>query len=177
MPQQSVFILPGLYNSGPDHWQTHWETTYGFTRIQQSDWDTPNCNDWIATVDKTVKDLPLDQVILIGHSSSCCAIVKWAEKYKRTIKGALLVAPSDSEAGSYPAGTTGFSPMPQYHLPFPSIAIASSNDEYVTLDRATQFAEWWGSELINIGDYGHINSACKLGLWPEGFEQLKKLMA
>jgi uncharacterized protein len=176
MNKPAVFILPGLYNSGPDHWQTHWENKYGFTRILQSDWDTPNCNDWIATVDAAIRDLPLKEVILVGHSSACCATVKWAEKYKRTIKGALLVGPSDAEAASYPPGTTGFAPMPSFHLPFPSIVIASSNDEYVTMERAEYFAKQWGSELVNIGDYGHINSACNLGLWSQGFEQLQKLM-
>jgi predicted alpha/beta hydrolase family esterase len=41
MTDPRLFILPGLNNSGPQHWQTHWEQLYGFTRIQQMDWDTP----------------------------------------------------------------------------------------------------------------------------------------
>ena len=118
----------------------------------------------------------MEEVILIGHSLACCTIVRWAEKYRRIIKGALLVGPSDVEAPSYPPGTTGFSPMPSYKLPFPSIVIASSNDKYVTMERANYFAGNWGSELINAGDLGHINSSSNLGNWPFGISQLQKLI-
>ena len=116
---------------------------------------------------------PLKEAVLIGHSLACCTIVRWAEKYKRIIKGALLVAPSDVEAPSYPAGTTGFSPMPTYKLPFPSIVIASSNDEYVTMERAKEFSANWGSEFVNAGDLGHINSASDLGNWSYGYSILR----
>jgi predicted alpha/beta hydrolase family esterase len=102
--------------------------------------------------------------------------VRWAEKYKRIIKGALLVAPSDVEAPSYPPGTRGFSPMPNFKLPFPSFIIASTNDEYVTFERAKEFAGNWGSKFIDAGDLGHINSASDLGNWPFGYTQLKKLI-
>ncbi|MDF2190236.1 alpha/beta fold hydrolase [Paraflavitalea sp. CAU 1676] len=170
-----VFILPGLYDSGPQHWQTHWEQTYGFTRIRQRDWDTPVCADWLQTIDGIVSQQPLDQVILVGHSLACSTIVRWATAYDRTIKGALLVGPSDVEAPSYPPGTTGFMPMPLHKLPFPSITVASTNDEYVSIERAQQFADAWGSRLVNVGDYGHINSTSNLGLWPEGMALLKQL--
>lgn len=171
-----VFTVPGLYNSGPQHWQTHWENEYGFTCIEQKEWETPVCSDWLQTIDATVSPFPSHEVILVGHSLACCTIVRWAEKYQSIIKGALLVGPSDVEAPSYPSGTTGFSPMPTYKLPFPSIVIASSNDEYVTMERANYFADNWGSELINAGDLGHINSSSDLGNWPFGISQLQKLI-
>ena len=171
-----IFTVPGLFNSGPQHWQTHWENEYGFVRIEQQDWETPVCDDWLQTIDAVVNQQPLNKVVLIGHSLACCTIVRWSEKYKRIIKGVLLVAPSDVEAPSYPRGTTGFSPMPKFKLPFPSIIIASSNDEYVTFERAKEFAGNWGSEFINAGELGHINSTSDLGLWPFGHTYLKRLM-
>jgi len=171
----TVFILPGLNNSGPQHWQTRWEEEYGFIRIEQKEWDTPACKDWINTIDAVVTQHPPEQVILVGHSLACCTIVHWARKFNRVIKGALLVAPSDVEAPSYPPGTTGFKPMPLYKLPFPSITVASSNDPYVTIERAQQFAQAWRSWLVNIGDAGHINSASNLDLWPEGMALLQQL--
>jgi len=172
----NIFTVPGLYNSGPQHWQTHWEKQHGFIRIEQKEWETPVCSDWLQTIDATVTQHPLKNIIFIGHSLACCTIVRWAEKYKRTIKGTLLVGPSDVDAPSYPPGTSGFAPMPVYRLTFPSIVIASSNDEYVTMERAKYFADSWGSELINAGDLGHINSSSNLGNWPFGFSILKKLM-
>jgi predicted alpha/beta hydrolase family esterase len=175
MPNPFIFILPGLNNSGPQHWQTLWEREYDFTRIQQQDWDTPVCEDWITTIDNIVTQYPLDQVILVGHSLACCTVAHWANRFNRVIKGALLVGPSDVEAPSYPPGTTGFQPMPLNKLPFQAVTVASTDDEYVTMERAQQFADAWESSLVNIGNRGHINSASNLGSWSEGFALLKQL--
>jgi hypothetical protein len=61
-------------------------------------------------------------------------------------------------------------------LPFPTIVVASENDEYVSLERATQFARAWGGRLVNIGPLGHINSASGLGDWPRGRALLNELL-
>jgi predicted alpha/beta hydrolase family esterase len=176
MSLPTIFIHPGLNNSGPQHWQTYWENEYGFIRINQRDWDAPVCKEWISTIDDTISGYPLEQVILIGHSLACNTIVNWAKEYRHVIKAALLVGPSDTEAPSYPPGTTGFKPMPLFKLPFPSIVVASSNDEYVSLERAHFFADSWGSQVINVGDKGHINSSSNLGSWPEGYAILQTLI-
>jgi len=176
MSELFCFTLPGLNNSGPRHWQTRWEELYGFVRIQQRDWDAPVCEDWVHTINEVIAPFPPEKTILIGHSSSCVDIAHWAVKYKRTIKGALLVAPSDVEAPSYPPVPRGFDPMPLSLLPFPSMVVASSNDEYVSLERAIWFAGKWGSAYKDIGDKGHINATSCLGDWPEGYELRRELM-
>jgi predicted alpha/beta hydrolase family esterase len=175
MFNSTILTLPGIGGSGPQHWQSLWEREYGFTRIEQRDWETPIRADWIANIQKVVLKYDPKDVILVGHSAVCGAIVEWAQQYPTTIKGALLVAPADPEAETFPAGVNGFTPMSLEPLPFPSIVVASSNDYYVTPDRATQFAKAWGSELINIGKAGHINVASGFGRWDEGLEILKGL--
>lgn len=175
----NVLILPGLYNSGPEHWQTHWERAHPeFRRVEQDDWDRPRCSDWVARLEDAVREGGPDTV-LVAHSSSCALVARWAEttKQPRWVRGALLVAPSDTEAPSYPEGPEGFSPMPLNRLPFPSIVVASSDDPYVTLERAEEFARAWGSEFVNIGPGGHLNSASRLGDWPVGFALLERLRA
>jgi hypothetical protein len=87
----------------------------------------------------------------------------------------LLVAPSDTEADSYPPGTTGFTPMSTQRLPFPTIMVASTNDPYVTPERAKAFGQAWGSEVVWIENAGHINGQSGYGPWPEGVELLFKL--
>ena len=170
-----VLIHPGLFDSGPRHWQSHWEARFPHvTRVRQDDWETPRATDWIARLDEHVRRAG-DDVVLVGHSLACSLIVRWAEQHRRPVRGALLVAPSDTEAPSYPSGTTGFTPMPTYRLPFPSIAVASDDDEYVTAPRARQFAEAWGSELALMPGLGHINSDSDLGMWPEGLALLARL--
>jgi uncharacterized protein len=180
MNEPNVFILPGLGNSGPEHWQSYWEKNNPtFKRIHQAEWDTPDCNDWVATLDQAIA-ASHEELVLVGHSSSCALINHWASVAKNSphlkkIKGALLVAPSDPEADSYPEGAKNFRPMPQHTLPFPSIVVASTNDIYVTLERAEYFAKSWGSKLVNIGATGHINSASALGGWPQGLQLLQQL--
>ncbi len=172
----SYFIIPGLGNSGPEHWQTFFETTGdNFQRINQKEWDAPACNDWIETIDKTLSGYDMSNVVLIGHSLGCATIANWAEKYKKKIKGALLVAPSDLEAPIYTFPTDGFSPMPKNKINFRTIVIASSNDQWVSLERAKYFADNWGSEFINIGNAGHINAASGHYQWHEGLEILRRL--
>ena len=173
--QSQLFILPGLGNSGEQHWQTLWENQFGFTRIIQRDWETPVCDEWIATIEKDLESYDSKNVILIGHSLACTTVAYWAKKYNRKIKGALLVAPSDTEADTYPPGTTGFKPVPLMTLPFKSIVVASSDDYYVRIERAKLFADSWGSDFYNIGNAGHINVDAGFGEWNEGLKFLQQL--
>jgi predicted alpha/beta hydrolase family esterase len=173
--QSIILILPGLGNSGPQHWQSIWEKEYNFTRVEQQDWETPVCSDWITTINTEIKKHNPAEVILVAHSLACTTVAYWAQKINIKIKGALLVAPSDTEADSYPPGTTGFKPVPLIKLPFKTITVISTDDFYVTTDRAEQFAAAWGSEAVNIGNAGHINSSSNLGSWEQGLHLLKKL--
>jgi uncharacterized protein len=172
----NYLIVPGLGNSGPAHWQTYFEKSAdNFHRIIQQEWDEPNCVDWVTTIDQKISALDPSTVILIGHSLGCSTIAHWATRYKRMIKGALLVAPSDVEAPGYTFPTTGFAPIPTEKINFKTIVVASSNDPWVSLERAQYFSNNWGSEFINLGDAGHINASSGYGIWPEGLEILKTL--
>ena len=168
-----VLLLPGLFNSGPDHWQSYWERSDPFClRVVQRDWATPDRTEWVATLETAVADFGPD-VVLVAHSTACALVAFWAAATSRSVRGALLVAPSDTEALTYPAGGTGWQPMPLAALPFHSIVVVSSDDAFCTFERARVFAEAWGSRFVNIGAAGHINSASGLGPWSRG----KKLLA
>ena len=60
----------------------------------------------------------------------------------------------------------GWLPVPRRTLPFRSMVAASTNDPLGSLDRVTQLASNWGSELVNVGALGHINPASGFGEWP-----------
>ena len=173
--QSNILILPGLGSSGPQHWQSVWERGHGFLRVEQQDWETPRSTDWTTKLNEAIKQFDPKNVILVAHSLACTTVAYWAQQYPAKIKGALLVAPSDTEADTYPPGTSGFAPVPLARLPFPSIVVASSNDYYVTLQRAQLFADSWGSRFANIGNAGHINVAAGFGNWDQGLELLKML--
>lgn len=169
------FIVPGLGNSGPDHWQTYFEQTLNnCKRIEQKEWDAPDCSDWITTIDAALNSYDLTTIVLIGHSLGCTAIAHWAVQFGKTIKGALLVAPSDIESPVYTFPATGFTPVPLQKISFKTIVVASENDEWVSPQRAAFFAEQWGSELIGIGNAGHINAVAGFGKWEQGIALLNK---
>lgn len=172
----NILIVPGLGSSGPQHWQTLWGQQHPeFVRVEQRDWQTPHCSDWITTLDKAVMQHEPGQVIIVAHSLACISVAFWAKEFKRPVKAALLVAPSDTEAAGFPEGTTGFTPIPLELLPFQSLLVASTNDPYITESRARQLAQAWGSDFVSIGKAGHINADAGFGEWDEGLALLKRL--
>lgn len=171
----NYFIVPGLGNSGDDHWQTHFEQSgSNFRRIEQKDWDAPDCDAWLSNIDDAIAAFDPATVVLIGHSLGCIAIAHWAAISGKRIKGALLVAPSDIEQPAYAFPMSGFTPIPLIPLPFKTIVVASNNDVWVSPERAAFFARQWGSEWLNIGDAGHINVAAGYGHWQEGLDLLQR---
>jgi predicted alpha/beta hydrolase family esterase len=173
-----VLTVAGLWNSGPQHWQTHWERKHpDWKRVPHRDWDTPQCGEWVAELDAAIAACA-GAPVLAAHSLGPALVAQWARSGSPLkIAGAFLVAPSDVDAPSYPADARGFAPMPMEKLPFPSIVIASANDEYVSLERARAFADAWGGKLVVIGDAGHINAAAGYGEWPEGERMLLEFCA
>lgn len=172
-----IVTIPGLTSSGPFHWQTLWEKRYGFNRIHQQNWDSPDCEEWINTIDSYLCNQKTDlaNTLFIGHSLGCITIAAWAKKYDKKLKGALLVAPCDTEAEDFPSTTSGFTPIPLFKLSFPTILVLSSNDNYISQERSILLGKHWGSEVISIGEAGHINTASELGEWDTGLKILKKL--
>ena len=78
-------IVPGLGNSGPEHWQTYFEESGPhFSKIQQEEWDAPECEGWINRIEEKVSEFDPEQVVLVGHSLGCTAIAHWA-KMNRTL--------------------------------------------------------------------------------------------
>lgn len=170
-------IIPGLGDSGPEHWQTYFEKSGdNFHRINQKEWDSPTCHDWISTLDAALSKYELQDVVMIGHSLGCATIVHWAAHYGKAIKGALLVAPSDPEASAYTFPAKGFDPVPIKKVGFPTHVVTSENDQWVTFERAKYFADCWGSSFTNLGAAGHINVSSGYGEWAAGLEMLKEFV-
>ncbi|MBV8251724.1 MAG: alpha/beta hydrolase [Chitinophaga sp.] len=170
-----VLTAPGLGSSGPSHWQTLWEQFIpGTKRIEQASWDSPVCTAWVMHIEREVAAAG-PGVVIAAHSLACLAVAHWAQQTKRSIAGALLVAPADPNGPHFPKTAAGFEPVPHTRLPFKSILVGSTNDEYCSLDRATYFAASWGSRFVNLGAAGHINANSGLGEWPAGLHLLQEL--
>jgi predicted alpha/beta hydrolase family esterase len=172
----AVLTIPGLWNSGPQHWQTHWERRHStWRRVQQRNFDHPDRDEWVAALDAAITAQP-SPPLLAAHSLGCCLVAQWSmDSGGRGVRGALLVAPSDVEAPGYPDVARSFASMPLEPLPFPSIVVASSNDPYIRVERAELFARAWGSRLVLLGEAGHINADAGYGPWPDGERMLLDL--
>jgi prephenate dehydrogenase len=176
-PAASVLVLPGWQNSGPLHWQTLWEQEFPMLRrVQQQDWDSPRREDWVKRISEEVGRAPAP-IVFAAHSLGCIALAHWAQaapEQMKKVKGALLVAPIDAD--HLAPHIRNFAPVPLQALPFPSIVVASSDDPYLSKDRAREFAHAWGSKFEDAGPVGHVNSESGLGDWPEGKRLLRNLM-
>ena len=169
----SVLILPGLGGAGEDHWQTHWQKAFpDFVRVQQAEWESPAYADWGPRLTEAVSKAARP-VVLVAHSLGTSLTMRWSfdqPAAAKRVAGAFIVAPSDRDRWRVgdPSGPRGFGPMILKRLTFPSAVVASRDDDRVTFDRAQEFAKAWGSTFFDAGRNGHLGSAAKLGLWPQG---------
>ena len=176
MGTSTCLILPGWQSSGPDHWQSRWETLYGDVRVEQHDWMRPLRGDWIARLEDVIlsQDGPS---VLVAHSLGCLLVAAWASHSRNThrVLGALLVAPGDAEREEMQPVLTSWSPIPMQRLPFASVLLGSHNDPYCSFERAHTMAQAWGSVFVDYGSSGHINADSGLGDWPTGRAYLERL--
>ena len=173
----TVLILPGWQGSGPEHWQMRWVHTHGYRVVEQNNWLHPLRGDWMARLDESVIDAP-GPVVLVAHSLGCILVAAWASVSRHTarVRGALLVAPGDTEAPELSHRLPGWSPVVRQALPFKSILVGSQNDPYCTAARAHSLAQDWRADWVDMGACGHINADSSLGDWPEGHALLKNLL-
>ena len=61
-----LLTVPGINNSGPEHWQTLWEQIPGRVtrRFAPSSWDEPEAADWVAAVERDLADLGPDTIVV-----------------------------------------------------------------------------------------------------------------
>lgn len=172
-----VLLLPGWQDSGPDHWQSHWEHQHGFTRVQQADWMKPLRGDWMVQLEEAVL-ATTGPIVLVAHSLGCVLVAAWAAHSRNVhrVQGALLVAPGDPERDELRAVLKSWSPVVLQTLPFTSTLVGSQNDPFCTSARARQFALAWGADFVDYGPVGHINADSGLGDWPAGLALLEPLM-
>ncbi|HEY9103705.1 alpha/beta hydrolase [Chitinimonas sp.] len=174
-----IVIHPGWQDSGPNHWQSLWQTELPqASRVAQADWRYPEREGWVAALDAHLGTDPSGAVV-VCHSLGCLTLAHWAARCPQRaaqLGGALLVAPADVERAGAPPEITGFAPIPRQALPFPSIVVASDDDPYSTLARSEALANAWRARLVVLQGAGHINAAAGFGPWPQGRDLLASLL-
>ncbi|WP_224543857.1 RBBP9/YdeN family alpha/beta hydrolase [Mesorhizobium sp. CA16] len=172
-----ILIVPGYTNSGPEHWQTRWQSKLSTARrVEQAEWTKPVREDWTASVANAVNEAERP-VVLVAHSLGVTAAVQAIPQFRKPVAGAFFVAPPDvSNPEIRPRHLMTFGPYSRDPLPFPSIVIASRNDPFCAFAVAEDIAAAWGSLFIDAGEAGHLNHDAGFGPWPEGSMTFAKFL-
>lgn len=175
----TILMVPGLNGSGPDHWQSRWEQErLDCVRVEQADWADPDPLDWIGRIDSAVANIS-GPIVLVAHSLGCIAVGAWAMLSRNASEKrieAMLVAPCDPVQEGAVDTIRRFGAIALGRLPFPSILVASSNDPYASFTRLARFSRDWGSQLVEVGEAGHLNAQSGLGSWQWGQRLVDKMV-
>ena len=143
--EASVLLL-GEDAAGHDHWLERWGTKLSTAR---------GVGGSGADLTEAINATP-GPVVVVAHGHGVERLVEIADEV--AVRGAFLVAPHGGnamEARDEP-------------LPFPSILVASRNDPDRTYESAEAMGARWGSEVMDAGEAGALDSASGHGPWPEG---------
>jgi hypothetical protein len=158
-----ILIIPGYTNSGPGHWQSRWQSKLSTARrVEQREWSKPVRDDWIARVAEEANRAERP-ILLVAHSLG--------------IPTAIHALPDVANPKIRPKHLMTFGPYPREPLPFPSVVVASRNDEFCAFDVAEDIAAAWGSLFVDAGEAGHLNAESGYGPWPEGSLLLAKFLS
>lgn len=165
----SLFIVPGLGDSGPGHWQSRLEAARpGTQRLRRAPWHAPDLEMWVAALSAELSTAR--GVVIVAHSFGCLAAAKLLQRSPRDVRAALFVAPANPARfglqSQFRAGT----------LDVPSVLVASDNDPWCPADESRRLALQWGSQFLSLGRAGHINVDSGHGRWAFG-ERLADTLA
>ncbi|MCU0114573.1 RBBP9/YdeN family alpha/beta hydrolase [Curtobacterium poinsettiae] len=186
-------VIPGIWNSDPDHWQSVWERdrqhdererhderdqqTRRAVRIAPDSWSAPVADDWRAAISTAVAACS-EPPVLVAHSLGVLAAADWLATTTTApalVAGAFLVAPPDPLGDAFPAEASGFAPPrpvpPEQQVP--THLVVSDDDPYCGVSRALEFAAAMRADVVRVGALGHVNVASGVGGWPAGRELLR----
>nr|MDT0657076.1 alpha/beta hydrolase [Micromonospora sp. DSM 115978] len=188
-----VLLVPGRGTPLPEHWQRRWSREHPeYHWVRHRVIGTVDLADRVAALTDAVDRSP-EPAVLVAHSAGCVTVALWAAlppgpaRHPHPVRGALLVTPPDLDryAGTaavpdsrLPADVCGraWPALPTARLSFPSILVASRNDEWMAFDRAVRCASDWGAELVDAGEVGHLDTSSGFGPWPAGERLLERLV-
>jgi hypothetical protein len=164
-----ILIVPGMHNSGTDHWQSRWQQLYpSFERVEQAQWDRPDLLIWSERLGQALRDSNRPTLI-VAHSFGCLTTIHRANIGAPNLYGTLLVAPADPDKFGIE------DQLRKATLPCPSLVVGSRNDPWMTSERAMYWSRLWNSRFIDAGALGHINVESGLGDWQQGLTLLQCL--
>jgi serine hydrolase len=197
----SVVIVPGLHNSGPQHWQSLWQRRLpNSVRVEQARWDVPDLQRWSDNVLRVLNDLDQrgEDCWIVAYSFGCLASVfalvqasastdtqasldTQVSLNKTPAKHLSKNRPLSNVRGIFlvaPADPQKFAVadvLPAGPLQVAGRMVASRSDPWLAWTQAEQWARRWQLQIIDAGHAGHINAESGHGYWPEGWREFQQL--
>ena len=182
--EPTVLIVPGLRDHVDAHWQTLLAVRLPRVRsVPPMGREDLDCARRVAAIEREIAAID-GPVVIVAHSGGCVMIAHWAltTAYADKVRGCLLATPPDFDRAmpeGYPTldmlRAGGWLPVPRQRLPFRSIAALSRNDPLGDYARLVDLAKDWGSEVLDLGEVGHLNPASGYGEWTRAEELIARL--
>lgn len=164
---EQILLVPGLFDSGPQHWQTLWHQAHpDWLRICHDDWTEPDLPRWVNAVTEHLLEAK-EPLTLVAHSFGCLASFYAAQQHPEKVKSIFMVAPADPELVGVDVS------LMQHASKVPGRIIASTNDYWMSFDRVMYWSRQWKLPVSVMGPLGHINTDSGHGDWSEGVSLLQ----
>ncbi|MFA6006789.1 MAG: alpha/beta hydrolase [Candidatus Paceibacterota bacterium] len=142
--------------------------------------EKPICKDWLAMIDYCIGK-PNKDTYLVGHSLGVPAILRYLEKTKVKIGGAVLVSgPIKTKKGYRNGKLDTFFAQP-FDLKLIKrkaskfTVIHGDNDQLVDITQDEELAKLLSCELIKVKNGGHLNGSSGFRELPQALVALKKI--
>lgn len=174
-----VLILHGWGGSDFPHWQgwlaAEVAKDYGCVSfLKFSNPDFPNKNEWIEELSKELSDFKPE--ILVCHSLANILWFHLCNELKITkVEKLFLVAPPSLECKVEELKSFFPCKIPTNLYAKEALLVASTNDQYMSLDEASLLAKSLGVEMVILQNAGHINTDGGYGEWPWMLEEIKNI--
>jgi len=178
----TILIVPGLRDAVAQHWQTLLKAQLPrVVSVPPMGREDLDCAKRVVAIEAAAQAIE-GPIIAVAHSGGCIMLAHWAQQTLRPLWAALLATPPDFERAmpeGYPTldalRTGGWLPVPRKPLPFRSIVAASRNDPLGSFERVADLARDWGSDLLDLGNVGHLNPASGFGEWRQSLTLIERL--
>lgn len=169
-----VLLVPGRGKALDGHWSWQWvrERPGQFRWAPEPPGPPYVPAERVAALDTAIRGID-EPVVLVAHSAGCLTVAFWVaehghEPHAGLVTAALQVTPPD---------VSGRVETPRGPLPFRTVVVASRDDPHSSFEAARENARVWGSQVVDAGAVGHLDSRTGFGPWPQGERLVAALLA
>lgn len=155
-----ILLVPGLHNSGPDHWQSRWHQQFPqWQRMMGLPWDKPDLTVWSAKLASKLRSRR-SRVHLVAHSFGALTAIAAARLQPDKVSSIFIVAPADPARFGIPDEVLTGSIKVSAQL------IASRNDPWMSFERAEFWSRQWQVPLFDAGRWAISMPSPAMGVAP-----------